>query len=821
MRWRRAAVFVGFALLALPIGACAALWLSLPSVTRLYERAPAPSTKILDRHGRLLFEIFDPRAAGRHAPLSADQLPRCLRLATLAVEDARFYEHPGVDVIGVLRALWTNLRSGEVVAGGSTITQQVARMLLLEPEARAERTLWRKTREALLAWQITQRYTKDEVLALYLNAVYYGNLAYGAEAAAQAYFGKPARALSLGECALLAGLTQAPASYDPFTYPERALARQRIVLQRMAQLGYVSAQEAEEAARTPLRFAPAPFAIRAPHFVNLVRQQLEEQLGTEALLREGLIVTTTLDLTLNEAVVAIIRTHLEQLNDRRLHPAGHNVRNAAVVVLDVSSGEILALVGSPNYFDASISGAVNAALALRQPGSAIKPIVYAAAFAHLPRFTAATPLFDVRTAFPTREGLPYVPINYDGQHRGPISAREALATSNNVAAVSVLQQVGVERVVALAHALGIASLRSAEHYGLALALGSGEVRLLELTAAYAAFANAGRRVTPVAIREVRDAQGRLRWQARPADAPQVVDARIAWLISDILADPLARASTFGEFSVLRLARPAAVKTGTTTDFRDNWTVGYTPHFAVGVWVGNADGEPMRNVSGVSGAAPIWRQVMQAVHQGVPAREFPRPLGLVQAEVCVPSGLLPTPECPYRRREWFIAGTAPTQFDTWHRRVKLDARTGRLADVTTPPAYVIERVALDVPPALRAWARAQGWLLFDELAAHASGADAQQTLPLVRLLRPDNGATYRLASELPEAAQRVPVEALADSTLVASVRVLLGDGSLVAQAEGRHLRATWQLRRGEHWFVAEARLRDGRIVRSAPARVVVR
>lgn len=818
MRWRW--LIAGwFALLSGLIGALAALWLSVPPVTLLYARTPAPSTRILDRHGQLLFEIFDPRAAagGRHVPLPPEQMPRCLREAIVAVEDANFYRHPGVDMRGLVRALWVNVRGGEVIAGGSTLTQQLARLLLLDPEERMQRSLWRKLRELLLAWQITQRYTKDEVLTLYLNVVYFGNFAYGAEAAAQTYFGKPARLLSLGECALLAGLVQAPAYYDPFVYPERAKARQQHVLRRMVQLGFISAQEAEHAMRTPLRFAPAPFGIRAPHFVNFVRQQLEQQFGTEALLREGLIVTTTLDLALNEAVTAIVRAHLARLNDPRTYPGGHNVRNAAVVVLDPSSGEVLALVGSPDYFNAEIDGAVNAALALRQPGSAMKPIIYAAAFASLPDFTAATPLFDVRTAFPTREGLPYVPINYDGQHRGPISAREALATSNNVAAVQVLQQVGLERAIALAHALGLSSLRSAEHYGLAFALGSGEVRLLELTAAYAAFANAGHRVTPLAIREVRDARGAVRWRAQPSEGAAVLDARIAWLITDILADPFARAPTFGEHSVLRLTRPAAVKTGTTTDFRDNWTIGYTPQLVVGVWVGNANGEPMRGVSGVSGAGPIWRMVMERAHQGMLPRAFARPPGLVQREVCLPSGMLPTPACPYRRQEWFILGTEPTRQDTWHHRVRVDVRTGALADETTPPEFRAERIALDVPPVLRVWARAQGWLLLDDLAVRASHPRAEDRA--VRLLRPDDGATYRFAAELPAAAQRIPIEALADSPEVVAVWVTV-NGEMFARAEGAHLRAFWQLQPGEHMFVAEAALRNGQVVRSTPVWVRV-
>ncbi|MCS7061961.1 MAG: transglycosylase domain-containing protein, partial [Anaerolineae bacterium] len=441
VRLRRIGLALATLVIGLPLLALLALWFTLPAVDDLYRRAQAPSTRILDRNGRLLYEIIDPRA-GHHTPVPLDSIPLRLRQATIAVEDASFYTNPGVDLIGIVRALWINIQGGEVLAGGSTITQQVARMMLLEPEERAQRTLLRKLRESMLAWQIAQRYSKDEVLALYLNQSYYGNLAYGVEAAARAYFGKPVGALDLAECALLAGLVQAPALYDPFTAPARAKARQAIVLDLMAKHGYITVQEAEQARQTRLSYAPPAFSIRAPHFVSYARLWLEEHFGPERITRGGLVVTTTLDLSLNDAATEIVRARLRQLQQPLNNQPGHNVRNAAVVALDPSTGAVLAMVGSPAYFDADISGALNATLALRQPGSAIKPITYAAAFQRLPRFTPATPILDVRTAFPTREGTPYLPENYDRRFHGPISARYALATSNNVAAVRVLQQVG-------------------------------------------------------------------------------------------------------------------------------------------------------------------------------------------------------------------------------------------------------------------------------------------------------------------------------------------------------------------------------------------
>lgn len=822
-RLKHALIVASAIVVAAPLVAIAALWFTLPDVGQLYRRTQTPSTRILDRHGRLLYEIFDPRSlsGGRHTPIPLERIPPRLRQATIAVEDASFYDNPGVDLAGIVRALWINLRGGEALAGGSTITQQLARMLLLDPEERNQRTLLRKLRESLLAWQITQRHSKDEVLALYLNQVYYGNLAYGVEAAARTYFGKSVSELDLAECALLAGLPQSPVAYDPFNDPALARRRQAIVLDLMVKNGMIGEDEALMAKQARLSYAPVPFDIRAPHFVAYVRRWLEREFGADTVVRGGLVVTTTLDLALNDAAQDIVRAHLRRLANPADQPGlGHNANNAALVALDPRTGEILVMVGSPDYFDARISGAVNAAVALRQPGSAIKPITYAAAFAK-GALTAATPIYDVRTAFPTREGVPYVPVNYDRRHRGPISARQALATSNNTAAVSVLQHIGIAAMLDQANAMGIRSFKDPNDYGLALTLGGGEVRLLELVAAYGAFANQGQRVDPYAVLEVRTVDGttlyrRLTQHAIPHAA---LDPRVAWLISDILADNAARAPAFGESSVLRLSRPAAVKTGTTTDFRDNWTVGYTPQIVAGVWVGNADGQPMQRISGVTGAGPIWRDFMEIAHRALPVRWFDRPPGLMRVEVCALSGMLPSPACPQTRAEWFLEGTQPVQPDTWHRRVRVDALTGRPASPDTPRERVVERVMLDLPVPLREWARAQGWPVLDP----AAGADDRASLIThqeIAILRPDPGTIYRAAKELPPSVQRVPLEVQVDAPNVMAVDVALATGEVIARFDRAPYRAFWQLSAGQHTLVARAHLRDGRIITSEPVRITV-
>ncbi|MCS7283302.1 MAG: penicillin-binding protein 1C [Anaerolineae bacterium] len=824
--WRPLLIFLTL-LAATGVMGAHLLLADLPSPHTLYDRQTGASSRILDRHGRLLYEIADPHG-GRHVPVPLEEIPLYCRQATIATEDADFYTNPGVDLRGILRAVWINLRGGEVLAGGSTITQQVARNLLLSPQERTQRTLLRKLRESILAWRIARTFTKDEILTLYLNEVYYGNLAYGIEAAARTYFGKSVRELSLAECALLAGLPQSPAYYDPLTTPDRARKRQRVVLGLMAEQGYITPEQAELAAQERLHFAATPFPIQAPHFVMYVWAWLEREFGAEALYTEGLVITTTLDLDLQRTAEEVVRRHLARLSQASEESGLREVNNAALVALDPKTGAILAMVGSPDYFDPAIDGAVNAALALRQPGSAIKPLTYAAAFSPSadgrPLLTPASVILDVRTAFPTREGLPYVPLNYDHRFHGPVSARDALAQSLNVPAVRVLQMVGVERLVTLAADLGMTSFGTGERFGLALTLGGGEVRLLELTAAYAAFANGGRRIEPFSVLEVRDARGRVRYRARPIPGPQVLDPRVAYLITDILSDENARAPAFGTGSVLNLSRPAAVKTGTSSDWRDNWTIGYTPQLVTGVWVGNADGRPMRDVSGVEGAGPIWRDFMERALRGQPVIPFTQPPGLERVRVCVPSGLLPTPLCPRTRVEIFIAGTAPTEPDTWYQLFRIDRATGLPAEPDTPPERVQERVYIVPPAEAWEWARQNNWPLPPEpllRAADAHPRSAPRTAgpPLV-ITHPDNGTVYRLSPVVPMAYQAIRVAVRpADGVRIAEVTLYV-DGEPLATLTTPPYEALWTLQVGEHTFLAEGRDPEGRILQSAPVSIRV-
>ena len=800
------------------------LFFHLPDALSIQQSALAPSSLILDRQGNVLYEIIDPDA-GVHRPLELEQIPLALRQAVIATEDASFYTNPGVDLWGVLRAAWTNLRSGEIVSGASTITQQVARNLLMLSEERHELTWQRKLREVLLAYHLTRTLSKDEILALYLNETYLGNMAYGVEAAARAYYGKPVSQLDLAECALLAGLPQSPSAYNPLTDLPAAKERQQIVLGLMVKAGYITQNQADLAYQEELYFASEPFEIEAPHFCMWVREQLSELLGEEVVRHGGLRIETTLDLDLQHAAEDEVTRHLAELNEPADGMPGHNVRNAAVVVLDPYNGDVLAMVGSPDYYDTRSDGAVNAALALRQSGSAIKPVTYAAAFEL--GYSPASVFCDVRTAFTTREGDPYVPVNYDYRYHGLVSLRQALACSYNVIAVKLLDRIGVDAFVSMARRLGITSINQKERQGLALTLGSNEVSLLELTAAYGVFANGGLQVTPTAITRVTNSDGEVlydRNQVSVASSERVLDERIAYLITDVLSDDQARVAAFGEGSALEVSFPAAVKTGTTTDWRDNWTVGYSNQVVVGVWVGNADNEPMLKVTGVTGAAPIWHAVMEHTRslrldgQGSATASpgvFTRPDGLVEVQVCALSGLLPSSACQNRVTELFLAENVPTQTCNLHQLITLDTRTGLLATEDTPESYRLTRRIVRWPTEALAWAEEEGLVdstlrrIYAELAASTGETEQVATLvlPQLYLLSPDAGSVYRLSSEIPADAQQIEVAAQCDPNLKASSVTLWVDGVLWYTWSEPPYRVFWPLEEGEHVFWVEAEIRS--------------
>ena len=692
---------------------------TLPSVDDLRgHTSQFETTLILDRNGNVLYEILDPNA-GRRTYVKLNQISPYLIAATLATEDKGFYNHPGFDPMAILRAFVQNYESGDTVSGASTITQQLSRTLLFTPEERSERTYLRKVREALLAAEVTRRYSKDEILELYLNEIYYGSMAYGIEAASQTYFGTSAANLTMGQASFLAGLPQAPSIYDIYTDREATLARHEQVLRLMFEASqegnciFVSNStervcvdvDTALAAYNEIRdyeFKSPDVPIRYPHWVTYVRSLLEAQYDPQTIYRSGFTIYTTLDPGLQDAAEQITRNQVEELKD-------HHATDGAMVVIRPKTGEILAMVGSADFYNEEIAGQVNMALSPRQPGSAFKPITYLAAFEK--GWTPSSLIWDVPSEFPP-SGIPddpsppYKPVNYDERFHGPQTVRSALANSYNVPAVKALQFVGIydnpnmpgeDGVIALARRLGITTL-TRDDYGLSLTLGGGEVSLLEFTDVYATLANGGLRLPPYAITRIIDHNGNTVYEYQAPPGQQVIRPEHAYLISSILSDNEARTPAFGADSVLNLPFMAAVKTGTTNDFRDNWTMGYTPDLAVGVWVGNADYTPMQNTTGLTGAAPIWAKFMKAAIQqttGGNPTPISRPAGIIDRVICAISGTEPSQWCPKQRSEIFSADQPPLpkEQDLW-TKVTVDTWTGLRASPDCP-RFTKEEFALNI------------------------------------------------------------------------------------------------------------------------------
>lgn len=648
-------------------------WFSkdLPTPGKLSASNLSQSTKILDRNGIVLYDIY--RKENR-TYVDLKDISKFLQEGTIAIEDKNFYTESGYSLIGYLRAIRNAIFFRRISGGGSTLTQQLVKITLLT----AEQTLSRKIKELILAIQVDKRYSKSQILELYLNVAPYGGEVVGVEAASQLYFGKHAKDINLIEGAILAGMPQRPSYFSPYGQNPKAFeSRTKDVLRRMLEDGYINKKQEMDSinALSKIKFLKKVNSIKAPHFSFYVKDLLIKQFGEDIVEQGGLQVTTTLDYLLQEKAENIINEEVTNVSSLR-------VGNGASVVINPQNGEILAMIGSRDFFATesagknkkSFDGQFNVITqALRQPGSSIKPVMYAAALSR--GYTPSTLIMDTKTIFPNKGEKDYEPVNYDGKYHGPVQMRFALGSSLNIPAVKMLAMIGIKNMLSTAYSMGMDNLESTSEnikkFGLSITLGGGDIKPLSLATSYSAFANGGYKVDPVAIMKVADRKGKMLYENKNVSKKRVIGEDVAFLISHMLLDNNARLITFGENSYLNIrGREVAVKTGTTDDKRDNWTIGWTPHYLVMVWVGNNDNSPMGNIaSGVTGAAPIWRRLMLDSLKGKPSEDFVIPKNVTAVTIDAYSGGLPLDGKP-TRVEYFIKGTEPQSISSIYKELKI-------------------------------------------------------------------------------------------------------------------------------------------------------
>ncbi len=790
-----------------------AYFLPLPDV--LTQDQSQGSIKILDRKGQLLYEIIEP-SGGKKTVIPLKQIPKNFTNATLAAEDIHFYEHGGIDLLAIGRAIFFNVSEGRIVSGASTITQQLVRNLL---GYTTQRGYPEKMLEAIYAIRMSNVYSKDQILELYLNTIYYGNLAYGSESAALDYFGKHIYDLDLAESALIAGLPQAPSYYNPFLYLDRAKKRQKYVLDQMVKYGFIQQSDADAAFSEPLKLRKNVFEMKAPHFVHYVLNKLEDIVGEKKLHEGGFSVYTTLDLDMELQAESIISQQVKSLSDK-------HVTNGALLAIEPKTGKVLSWVGSEDYYNDEIDGQVDMITALRQPGSSIKPLMYLLSLEK--GYTPATILEDVPVEFQTETG-PYAPKNYDLDFHGPVRLREALASSFNVPAVQTLNTLGVESFMAFLNKLGIQTLNNNPNfYGLALTLGGGEVRMMDMARAFNVLANYGDFLDLTSIEKITGQNGTELYAWKQAQKTYVLGSEgkeHAYQIIDILKDPNARLKGFGEGSVLEISHDAAVKTGTTRNFRDNWTIGFTPQLLTTVWVGNADASPMHNISGVDGAGPIWHDFMEAALQFEPNEKFTVPSRLHQVEVCALSGKLPTDLCTDRIYEWFVKGHEPKEKDDYYQNYWVLKANGHLIRPECldnyPESSRQQKTLITYPVAFQRWAENKGLALaaFEPCALSKttssaySDAYATQEKPLVTLDTPSNQDEFLIDQGVPLDTQKIPFRVSASSDVEKITFVL--DNENIAALEQKPFSYLWLPKKGHHTLKVTAELYNGTTQESLP------
>lgn len=638
----------------------------IPNPMKLSTGEYAQSSYILDRNGKLLYEIYSDK---RRTPIKLDEVSQNVKNATLAIEDSNFYKHNGFDFKGLIRGLYRTVFQKRL-QGGSTLTQQLVKNALLSPE----RTISRKIKEAILTIATEIIYSKDEILEMYFNQTPYGGTLWGIQAASQAIFNKNVSDLDLAEGALLAGLPASPTKYSPFTHPEAAKARQEMVLTRMLELKMITQDEFDKAKSEDLNYYISKTGIEAPHFVFYVKELLAEKYGIQKLTEGGLTINTTLDLDIQKMVEASVSAEVAKLTN-------YKVSNGAAMVTDPKLGQVLAMVGSIDYFSNEIDGKYNVTTALRQPGSSIKPLNYAVAI-ETGKVTAASVVDDGPTCFAQVNQVAYCPTNYGGAYHGIQSIRNSLANSLNIGAVKVLKVNGLETFVASASAMGLTTFKNASDYGLSLTLGGGEVTMSDMTVAYGVLANMGIKQNLNPILKITDRSGKVLEEYQYQAGERIMSRETGFIIQQILSDDGARSMVFGSGSMLNIkGHPeVAVKTGTTNDMRDNWTIGYTQDYVVATWVGNNDNSKMGGlVSGTTGAAPIWNKIMTQLLKDKDVKEPIRPANIVGMNVCNLTGLAIPEEGCESHFEYFKKEYLPARQGALRQNVLINKDTGQLVN----------------------------------------------------------------------------------------------------------------------------------------------
>ncbi len=770
------------------------------------------STKIYDRNGQLLYEVLS-QGEGRKTYVKLSDMPEQFLQAILASEDSNFYSHIGVDLGAISRALFYNYLEQKITSGASTITQQLVRNLL---GTNRQRNLQEKLLETIYAIRLSNAYSKNQVLEEYLNTVYFGNLSYGAGEAAKNYFNKNLYDLDLAEISILAGLPKSPSAYNPLVNPDKAKKRQQYVLGRMVELGNVSGVEAEQSARRRITYASGKTPIAAPHFVNRLLAELEEEYG-EDYIHSGLSITTTIDLDMQLQAESIIDRRLEELTDK-------NVGNSAMLAATVPDGQILVWIGSKDFFDDEIDGQVDIITSLRQPGSALKPFLYLLALER--GDTLATIIPDLPMKVKTEGGV-YSPLNYDLDFHGPIRLREALANSFNIPAVKTQEKLGTGEFLSFLHKLGLNTLdQKPDYYGLALTLGGGEIRLADLANAYLSLANYGNKKEFTKVLEIKDANNETIYKLKQPPSRDILGrygTENSSLIIDTISDPDARLKSFGEDNMLELSVPAAVKTGTTRNFRDNWTFGFSPYLLTAVWVGNADATPMENISGIDGAGPIWHDFMEYYHEQNEylhlqmSKSFRMPPSITEISICAISGLLPGENCQENLQESFITGTEPRQKDNFWRRYICPS--GESPDQ--------ERYFINYPHPYKNWAEERGFTPPAECRIDPTGVtppDSQESSEIseqapMEIVSPLEGDSFEITSNLPLDSQKIPLKIIVypqvnkeGKSTINQIQLFINNQlvkteNLTNQTEVREMKELWLPSRGRHTLKAQLTATD--------------